>query len=134
MRKRTHEQYMQSKAIHRKHVARDRECGYPDHRGKRMLAYTAHIVEASKHVEPREIILDAFAAKSEEPNVYEAMSEYLNKGQRFDTVLHRLVCGEISRLIGLLSTYQNKLNVTELAEFKARMQLEELQSPPQSRD
>jgi len=41
MKKRTHEQLMESKAIYRKHAQRHKANDYPLHRCKRMMAYTA---------------------------------------------------------------------------------------------
>lgn len=46
MKKRTHEQIMQSKAIYRKHAERYKANNYPEHRARRMLAYTAHLNKA----------------------------------------------------------------------------------------
>lgn len=46
MKKRTHEQIMQSKAIYRKHVERYKANDYPEHKVKRMMAYTSLITKA----------------------------------------------------------------------------------------
>lgn len=44
--RRTREQIMQSKAIYRKHAERYKANDYPEHRAKRMLAYTAALNKA----------------------------------------------------------------------------------------
>lgn len=46
MRKRTHEQLIASRAIYRKHAERYKAANYPEHRARRMLAYTAHLNKA----------------------------------------------------------------------------------------
>ncbi|WP_313469515.1 hypothetical protein [Lysinibacillus sp.] len=46
MKRRTHEQIMASKAIYRKHAERYKANGYPEHRAKRMMAYTSLITKA----------------------------------------------------------------------------------------
>lgn len=43
MRKRTSEQILVSKAIYRKHAEQYKANDYPEHRARRMLAYTAHL-------------------------------------------------------------------------------------------
>lgn len=46
MKERTHEQIMASKELYRKHAACYKTSNYPEHRAKRMLAYTAHLNKA----------------------------------------------------------------------------------------
>ena len=46
MKHRTHAQIMRSKTIYRKHAERYKAAGYPEHRAKRMMAYTAALTKA----------------------------------------------------------------------------------------
>lgn len=46
MKKRTHEQLMESKAIYRKHAQRYKDNDYQLHRVKRMMAYTSLLTKA----------------------------------------------------------------------------------------
>ena len=53
MKKRTFEQLQASKAIHRKHAECHKANGYPLHRCKRMMRYTALITKAIVKVDER---------------------------------------------------------------------------------
>jgi len=46
LKKRTFEQIMRSKAIYRKHAERYKSAGFPEHRVKRMMAYTSLLTKA----------------------------------------------------------------------------------------
>lgn len=47
MKRRSKEQILKSKEIYRKHAYRYKAANYPEHRARRMLAYTAQISKAT---------------------------------------------------------------------------------------